>query len=137
MVGMGGVFVEVFSDVSFRICPIERIDAEEMIADLQGASVLAGARGGPVACTEAIVAALMAIGGAYLPIEPHFPPDRIAAMLTRAGCGLVLTEPGSTTSLDKALDTMSGVEKLLIDDALEEGHGDTDVSRPVAADQLV
>jgi acetyl-CoA synthetase (ADP-forming) len=63
MVGLGGVFVEVFSDVSFRICPIERIDAEEMITELRGAAVLAGARGGPVACRDAIVAALMAIGG--------------------------------------------------------------------------
>ena len=84
----------------------------------------------------AAVLAIFKAGGVYLPIEPHFPPDRIAAMLTRAGCGLVLTEPGSTTTLDKALDTMRGVEKLLIDDALEEGHGDTDLSRPVAADQL-
>ena len=45
----------------------------------------------------AAVLAVFKAGGVYLPIEPHFPADRIAATLSRAGCGLVLTEPGSTT----------------------------------------
>ena len=38
------------------------------------------------------VLAIFKAGGAYLPIEPHFPEERIARMLARAGCGLVLTE---------------------------------------------
>ena len=46
----------------------------------------------------AAVLAVFKAGGVYLPIEPHFPADRIAATLSRAGCGLVLTEPGSTTT---------------------------------------
>jgi len=33
MVGLGGIFVEVFADVAFRICPITRVDAEEISAD--------------------------------------------------------------------------------------------------------
>ncbi len=45
----------------------------------------------------AAVLAVFKAGGVYLPIEPHFPADRIAAMLSRADCGLVLTEPGSTS----------------------------------------
>ena len=48
----------------------------------------------------AAVLAVFKAGGVYLPIEPHFPADRIATTLSRAGCGLVLTEPGSTTTLD-------------------------------------
>lgn len=64
MAGLGGIFVEVFADVAFRICPIERIDAEEMIAELRGARVLDGARGGVVASRSALVDALMAVGGA-------------------------------------------------------------------------
>src|SRR5207247_9998303 len=51
-------------------------------------------------------------GGAYLPIEPHFPAERIARTPSRAGCRLVLTERGSTAMLDPALDTLSGVQKL-------------------------
>jgi acyl-CoA synthetase (NDP forming) len=63
MVGLGGIFVEVFADVSFRLCPIERQDAVEMIAELRGAVVLDGARGGRVANRDAIVDVLLAIGG--------------------------------------------------------------------------
>jgi amino acid adenylation domain-containing protein len=84
----------------------------------------------------AAVLAVFKAGGVYLPIEPHFPADRIATMLARAGCSLVLTEPSSTTTLDKALDSLAGVQKLLIDDAYEEGHSDTDLGVAVEPDQL-
>ena len=53
----------------------------------------------------AAVIAIFKAGGVYLPIEPHFPADRIAATLSRAECRLVLTEPGSTATLDQALDS--------------------------------
>src|SRR5207249_2471130 len=56
----------------------------------------------------AAVLAIFKAGGAYLPIEPHFPADRIARTLSRAGCRLVLTERGSTTMLDQAIDSLSG-----------------------------
>jgi MFS family permease len=45
MVGLGGIFVEVLADVAFRICPVNRLDAHEMLAELKGAAVLKGARG--------------------------------------------------------------------------------------------
>src|SRR5207253_1909151 len=45
MVGLGGIFVEVLEDVAFRVCPITRVDAEEMLDELKGAAVLKGARG--------------------------------------------------------------------------------------------
>src|SRR6266404_2205367 len=55
------------------------------------------------------VLAIFKAGGSYLPIEPHFPAERIARMLSRAGCQLVLTEPGSTATLGPALDGMPAV----------------------------
>ena len=45
MVGLGGIFVEVLKDVSFRICPVTRADAEDMLGELKGAALLDGARG--------------------------------------------------------------------------------------------
>jgi amino acid adenylation domain-containing protein len=84
----------------------------------------------------AAVLAIFKAGGAYLPIEPHFPADRIARTLSRAGCRLVLTERGSTAMLDQALDSLSGVQKLFIDAAYEEGHPDGDIGVDVAPDQL-
>src|SRR6266536_3306737 len=82
------------------------------------------------------VLAIFKAGGAYLPIEPHFPADRIAGTLSRAGCRLVLTERGSTAMLDQALESLSGVETLFIDAACEEGHADGDLGMAVAPDQL-
>ena len=70
----------------------------------------------------AAVLAIFKAGGVYLPIEPHFPADRIAAMLTRASCGLVLTEPASTTTLDQALDSLPEVQALFIEAGYEEDH---------------
>jgi len=63
MLGLGGVFIEVFADTAFRVCPITEHDARGMIDDLQAAPLLRGARGRPPVSEPAIVAALMAIGG--------------------------------------------------------------------------
>ena len=63
MVGLGGVFVEVMRDVSFRICPIERRDALQMLGELRGAPILRGARGRPAVSLEALADALVRIGG--------------------------------------------------------------------------
>jgi hypothetical protein len=63
MVGLGGIFVEVLKDVAFRICPITRVDAAEMLDELKGAKVLDGARGGIKASREAIVDVLLKVGG--------------------------------------------------------------------------
>ena len=63
MVGLGGVFVEIFADVAFRICPIDREDAAGMLDELQAAPLLDGARGGLVASRDAIVDAMVRVGG--------------------------------------------------------------------------
>src|SRR3989441_9413812 len=84
----------------------------------------------------AAVLAIFKAGGAYLPIEPHFPADRIARTLSRAGCRLVFTESGSTAMLDQALDSLSGIQRLFIDAAYEEAPLDSDLGIDVAPDQL-
>src|SRR5436189_467952 len=63
------------------------------------------------------VLAIFKAGGAYLPIEPHFPTERIAKMVSRAGAKLVLTQP-------------------LIEAAYEEGHAASDLGIAVARNQL-
>ncbi|WP_328690897.1 non-ribosomal peptide synthetase [Streptomyces phaeochromogenes] len=81
----------------------------------------------------AAVLAVLKAGGVYLPIEPHFPAERIAATLARSGCELVLTEDGSTSTLDEA-DTDARI--LHVDTAYAENHPDSDLGIPVSADQL-
>jgi len=84
----------------------------------------------------AAVLAIFKAGGAYLPIEPRFPADRIARMLSRAGCRLVLTERGSTAILDQALHSLSGVQTLFIDAVYQEDHPGSDLGLDVAPGQL-
>ena len=47
MVGIGGIFTELYRDVSFRVIPIERYDALEMIEELKGKKLLEGFRNIP------------------------------------------------------------------------------------------
>src|SRR5574341_370106 len=82
------------------------------------------------------VLAIFKAGGAYLPIEPHFPAERIARTLSRAGCRLVLTEPDGTAMLDGALESLPDVETLFVEAARHEGHPDGDLAIPVTPDQL-
>jgi len=45
MFGIGGILVELLEDVSFRIAPIEKFDANEMIHEIKGFPLLDGFRG--------------------------------------------------------------------------------------------
>ncbi len=54
MFGLGGVWVEVLKDVSFRLVPIEERDALEMVEGVKGRSLLGGFRGLPSIDKEAI-----------------------------------------------------------------------------------
>jgi amino acid adenylation domain-containing protein len=84
----------------------------------------------------AAVLAIFKAGGVYLPLEPHFPAGRIAKALSRAACGLVLTERGSNATLDQALESLPGIQRLFIDAAYAEDHPDGNLGVDVAADQL-
>jgi len=55
MFGLGGIFVEILKDVTFRIIPIEEKDAWAMIKSIKGYPILAGARGEAPADMKAIV----------------------------------------------------------------------------------
>ena len=59
--GIGGVFVELYEDVSMRACPITEYDACEMIEELSGSQLLKGFRGSPEADVDALVKALLSI----------------------------------------------------------------------------
>ncbi len=61
MVGLGGIFVEVMKDVSFRVVPITEKDADEMLHELKAFSVLEGVRGKPAANLKKIRSALLGV----------------------------------------------------------------------------
>lgn len=61
MFGLGGIFVEVLKDISFRILPIEERDAREMITEIKGYEILKGIRGEPPRDIQAIEEVLMKV----------------------------------------------------------------------------
>jgi acetyltransferase len=52
MFGLGGIFVEIFKDVSFRLAPIRHNGARNMVRSIKAYPMLNGARGAPVADQE-------------------------------------------------------------------------------------
>jgi acyl-CoA synthetase (NDP forming) len=61
MFGLGGVFVELLKDVSFRIIPVRRKDAQEMIQEIKGYPLLQGYRGKEPASIPALVEIILKI----------------------------------------------------------------------------
>jgi len=59
--GSGGVMVEVYNDVSLRLCPIDESDALEMITEVKGARLLEGFRGQPAADIAALADTLVRV----------------------------------------------------------------------------
>ncbi len=62
MVGLGGVAVEALGDVSFRLAPLERRDALEMLEELQSKAIFGPFRGECVVDTEALAEVLCSVG---------------------------------------------------------------------------
>lgn len=59
MVGVGGIFVEIFKDVSLRLAPVDHRTALEMVESLKGKALLYGARGAEPADVEALCDAIV------------------------------------------------------------------------------
>jgi acetyltransferase len=59
MFGIGGIYVEVLKDVTFRMAPLTRRDAQEMVREIRSYPLLASFRGDEPADEEAVVEALL------------------------------------------------------------------------------
>ncbi len=60
--GLGGIYVEILKDVTFRIAPFSREEAEAMIGEIRAHALLDGVRGKPPMDKEAILDTIMRIG---------------------------------------------------------------------------
>jgi acetyl-CoA synthetase (ADP-forming) len=55
MFGLGGIFIEIFKDVAYRVCPISKWEAEKMIKEIKAFPLLDGYRNTPKGDINAIV----------------------------------------------------------------------------------
>lgn len=61
MFGLGGVFVEVLKDVSFRVVPLEPRDAKQMVREIDALPILEGVRGQEGADLQALESLLLSV----------------------------------------------------------------------------
>lgn len=61
MFGLGGVFVEVFEDVTFRVPPFDKDEALRMVQEVRGSKLLAGTRGQKPSDVRALVEVIMKV----------------------------------------------------------------------------
>jgi acetyltransferase len=59
--GMGGIYVEILKDISLRIIPLSKFDAEQMVNEIKGYPILRGIRGKKRSDIEAIVDVLLRV----------------------------------------------------------------------------
>jgi acetate---CoA ligase (ADP-forming) subunit beta len=62
MFGLGGIFVELLKDVSFRVLPLTERDARQMVDDIKGQAILDGVRGQAPADKTALCQLIMKVG---------------------------------------------------------------------------
>jgi len=62
MFGLGGIFTEVFQDISFRVAPIEKSEALDMIRELRAQNILKAVRGMPAADMDQLADIVMKVG---------------------------------------------------------------------------
>ncbi len=69
MFGLGGISVEVLKDVSFRVPPLARLDAEEMIKEVKAYRILEGIRGKKMADIDAVVDVILKVSDLSLAMK--------------------------------------------------------------------
>ena len=86
-VGLGGIFVEVFRDVSQRLAPLTADDARAMVAELRGFKLLMGVRGQEPADVEALADVVARVSRLAVQWPGHWELDLNPVLVMPAGQG--------------------------------------------------
>ena len=103
MFGLGGVFTEVLDDVAFRVAPLSRLDAAEMVEEIRGYPLLTGIRGGKPRDIQGLVQLLLTVSRLMTErpeiMELDLNPVRIYDQGLRILDVRMMREPGAGGSL--------------------------------------
>ncbi|MBB3008713.1 acetate--CoA ligase family protein [Cupriavidus alkaliphilus] len=83
-VGLGGIFTEIFHDVTHRLLPVDREMAREMLSGLRGYRLMTGFRGKPAADIDAAAAAIAALSDAALALGDQLGEMEVNPLMVRA-----------------------------------------------------
>ena len=92
MFGLGGTFVELFKDVSFRLAPLTKQDAMDMITETKGYQILKGYRNQAVYDIEAIVDCLLRVSQLVIDFPMIKEMDMNPITVLEAGKGTVVMD---------------------------------------------
>lgn len=102
MAGLGGVYLEVLADTTFRICPVGSDDVEEMLGGLRSYPLLRGFRGAPPAKLNAVVDVALKIGGPDGIMQTH------AGAITAIEINPLIVSADSAVAADVRIMGLSG-----------------------------
>jgi acyl-CoA synthetase (NDP forming) len=112
MFGLGGIFAEVMKDVTFRLAPLSRFDAEEMIREVRAFPLLDGARGKPKADIAALADAIVRLSALAIDLKDEVAEIDINPLFVLpagkgvvAGDALIKTKAGSAAHLEEKEET--------------------------------
>jgi len=92
MFGLGGIFVEVLKDVSFRVAPLTEEDADSMVREIKSFKILEGYRGMPPRGLDAIKEIILKTSKLMLSLEEVQDVDLNPIMLYEKGRGAVVVD---------------------------------------------
>jgi acetyl coenzyme A synthetase (ADP forming)-like protein len=100
MFGLGGIYVEVLKDISFRITPLSKEDAHEMVREIKTFPLLRGVRGEAEADIEAIEKSLLILSQMALDFPQIIEADINPLMVKERGEGVVAIDARFTIGGD-------------------------------------
>jgi acyl-CoA synthetase (NDP forming) len=92
MFGLGGIYVEVLKDVSFRIAPIDHLEAASMISEIRAYQLLRGVRGEEPADISSIVDSLLRLSQLVTDFPEIIEMDINPLMVMARGQGAVAVD---------------------------------------------
>ncbi|MGQ9683009.1 MAG: acetate--CoA ligase alpha subunit [Anaerolineae bacterium] len=92
MFGLGGIYVEVLKDVTFRIAPLSRQEAQEMVSEIRSLHLLQGVRGERPSDMEAIVDCILRISQLVTEFPEIVELDINPLLVREAGAGAVAVD---------------------------------------------